>query len=1282
MKHNWKRSKPWKTLVLTTGIVISPLVLATSAIKIQDDSNLKTKLKKKQQWNERQKISWNGQFKQALKAKQNQDQIKIGEQLKWTLPIVNVNSHYLNELKLVINNQEQLVDQIGYYEKIGSQPVMSPLSLTTQEHQFTNEWINQDQISQSLTINPVINQAPIQFLSHFPKQQVLNSITIENHPNNGATIVVQGQNLPQAPSDFIVDAKLSDLVIDIPPNLDPDQPAPNPVQPPLFWNYQLSPDQARFSVNRQILNGAKVIIANNGHPDLWIDSNNLNPGGNFNYQNSGNPDVGFLDVDLSGNLKWALDAKSKNLVWKQDFNLLTKLKWQLLINDRYPYRYQSQWNHDINLDFDLPNLKERMQFLVNQISRNAKWDNEFFFGPKAFAKAIREFKDFPLPNNINLLFLSDQQKGQVLTWFYQDVIKQVFALEQKDQDHRQFNLVDNHSAAGLKIYQPQNYRTWVDVSFDATVLNFEWQDWDGTKQVVSSPIRTKFYLDPNELMINDTITTIDGNDLKNSPLQFGDQFGNLDANLTNTNLIYDYLFTYQDRKQKQAILTTAMTYEVFAKSLFATNVVNFQNPQRMIYFSSVDQDNQPIASWSDLAIGQGALVLKIGQDIKQFFLPKDRQNFQLSKKFTITNFKHQYDIYYPSDALKPSGANLVLNGQSDFNVNSVDPKWLLENLILVNNQSLDPKGHQLVNPNQHQQFLLATNLDFDHFMKILNPQLKIEERNLTTGAIKLSLTLTNFNQRPNGNKQQVVQATNGLTYQLYDWKTAGLNDPKQKQTFYFNLVGFQKNYDLAINQNPVLDGKILNLDRLDPYQHPEALVDHIIAFDHYQNHNDPWWNQKLLVTRLTKAEFKKQLKPIIKAISHSEWQGLAKFVLSFGGDLNQQNAALNHNHTYPSGTQFLPLKKLANPFSIINLAATMKINLPKTTINVASGTNLITNISDLWNYLLTTDAFGYQKFDPNVNIFEINAFDQADLIASIKNQQVQIKNLTIDQTDRISFEISFSANGGKIFINNQVQASDQASIKITLSGFQAAQQAHLIIKGKQIAINNYFQALEADWQVIIEKLIKAGDLEIADLEQKHWWSVIDKNSLTITRLDQFATTMRISFNLRKPLVINKMAAAKQLIIVINQLDPVANLAAKATTIDLNQAVAWSAIDKQWLWKNLFWFADQSSSLIEPVFDNHLLTQGEFLKQVSVDYRISKQVDQVVVKVFLKRKQVMQSNNNEINYFKTTTLNLVNLQAPLSYWNDWTKQTITWTTVGALISAISIISWLITKRKDH
>lgn len=1278
MKHYWKRSKQWKTLVLATGIVISPLVLATSVIKIQDDS-IKTNFLEKQQWNERQKISWNGEFNQALKANQDQEQIKISEQLKWTLPIINVNSRYLNELKLVINNQERLVDQIGYYEKIGSQPAMSPPSLTTQEQQFTNEWTNQDQIVQSLTINPVANQAPIQFQSHFPKQQILKSITIENHPTNGATIVVQGQNLPQAPSDFIVDAKLSDLIIDVPPNLDPDQPPPNPVQPPLFWNYQLSPDQARFSVNRQILNGSKVIIANNGHPDLWIDSNNLNPGGNFNYQNSGNPDVGFLDANLSGNLKWALDAKSKNLVWKQDFNLLTKLKWQLLINDRYSYHYQSQWKHNIKLDFDLPNLKERMQFLVNQISQNAKWDNEFFFGPSGFAKAIREFKDFQLPDNINLLFLSDQQKGQVLTWFYQDVIKQVFALDQKDQAHRRFNLIDDHSAAGLKIYQPQNYRTWVDVTFDATVLNFEWQDWDGTKQVVSSPIRTKFYLDANELMINDHINTIDGNDLKNSPLQFGDQFGNLDANLTSTNLIYDYLFTYQNRKQKQAILATTMTYEVFAKSLFTTNVVNFQNPQRMIYFSSVDQDNKVITSWSDLALGQGGLILKIGQDIKQFFLPKDRQNLQLSKKFTITNFKHQYDIYYPSAALKPSGANLVINDQDNFSVNSIDPKWLLENLILVNNQSLDPKTHQLVNPNQHQQFLLATNLDFASFTKILNPQLKIEERNLTNGTIKLSLTLSNFNQRPNVNKQQVVKATNGLTYQLYDWKTAGLNDPRQKQVFYFNLVGFQKNYDLAINQNPVLDGKILNLDRLDPYQHPEALVDHIIAFDHYQNHNDPWWNQKLLVTRLSKSEFKKQLKPIIKAISHSEWQGLAKFNLSFGGDLNQQNAALNHNHTYPSGTQFLPLKKLDNPFSIINLAATMKIKVPKTKLQVTKATSLITNISDLWNYLLTTNAFGYQTFDPNVNIFEINSLDQADFIASIKNNQVQIKNLTIDQADQISFEISFSANGGKIFINNQLQAGDQAKIKLTLSGFEAGQQAHLIIKSKQIAINDYFQALQADWQIIVEKLIKTGDLEIADLAPKDWWSVIDKNSLAIRRLDQFATAIRVSFDLTKPLVINKMAAAKQLVIVIDSLDPVANLVAKSTAIDLNQAVSWNVIDKQWLWKNLFWFADQSSSLIEPVFDNHLLTQGEFLKQVIVDYQISKQVDQVVVKVSLKRKQATQVNNDDLDYFKTTTLNLVNLQPPLNYWNDWKQQTITWTTVGALISVISIISWLISKR---
>lgn len=1254
-KHHFIKATGW-----LVALSLVPIALATTTSARFSHPNLKSTT---DQWDQRTIINWNDQKQININAKPQQNNVQIKQRLHWKLPIKNVNPLYLNELKLALTNQATIQNQVGYYDNIASESHQLGPSTNHQSVQFTNQWTNQTNVSQNLSISAISANVPIQFRSHFEQQQILSTINISNDPQNGASIIVNGQNLPQGANDYLVEATLSDL--NLPAITPPIGPPYLPEQPPLKWNYQLLGTQSVFHVNRQILQGAKVSIINNGHPDLWISTNpDPNPSG-FNHQNSGDPRVGFLNTALSGNANWTISAND-HLEWNQDLDLNHQLQWEPLIKDRYQYRYQADYDHQIAINFDLPNLKQRMQFLVDQISHNAKWDNEFFFGPTAFNKAIKEFKEFSLPDNINLLFLSDDQKAKVLTWFYQDVVKQVFALDAKPQANRRFNLLNDQSAAGLKIYQPKDYRVWVDTEFTNTVLKLQWIDWDGSTQVVQSPIKTKFYLEPEELMINNQVDVIDFSKIPNSALKFGDQFGQLDDDQINSKLIYQNWFNYQDQTNPFAIFQSAMTYDVFSKSLFATNLINWQNPQRSIYFSSRDDKQKPLNQWSQLALGQGRFRLIIGQEIKQFFLPNVRQNLVLTKTFQITNFFHQYDIYYASGATNLNTIpNLIINAQA-IDVNNVDPQWILNNLILYDNQSLDP-AMKLTNGTYHDQLLLATNLDQAAFKKILKPQVQILDRNLSTGTLKVQLSLANFAHQPDANKKQQIKATNQIIYQLYDWNAAGLPNSQASQNFYFEINGFNKNYDLAINNNRNLDAYLLNLDHLQADQIDlKQLVDQVIAFDHYQNHDDPLWNYKLLLTRLSQPQFHQLMSAKINLITQDHWQGIGRFEIDFSGSQSQINNALNHNYLVPTSSNFQILMTLKNRFQIVNLAPEMEINFHQTNYQLKQDLDLIDNEQALWTWLLEQNLIGFKQQNLQDYLFNTNAIDQASFINSIKNNQVQINNLKIVNPSTIQFMIKFNARKGQVKINGK----SQNQITFTISGFKNQPVANLTLNANKIKMQTIWDLPKIDWQLIIEDLIAKQSLIIN--EQNNWpswklWQLIDKQSLKIIPSNQFATDFQAIWNLNSVANINGHQS-QNLTIKVEKLDPVANIKAKANQVDLQKQVSMQAIDQIWIWNNLWSFSDQVNP--QAIFDNHLLTKAQFLQQVQTTINIY-QSDQQTLMVTINLKRI---NPSLIDFqpFVQTTIKMTNFANPLNYWNDWQKQTITWITTGAIISLPIII----------
>ena len=1258
---------------LSLGMIFAPplLISTTSAIQFQNQP-ASTNLP---QWDQRTIINWNGQKSIPISAKSNQNNLQIKQRLHWKTPVQNVNPLYLNELKLALTNQATINNQIGYYDNISSDPNHLDPSINEQNVQFNNQWTNQNQVGQNLAISPITNNQPIQFRSHFDKQQILNSIHISNDSQTGATIIVNGLNLPQSATDYVVEATLSDL--NLPTITPPIGPPYIPEQPPLKWDYQLLGTQSIFNVNRQIHDGAKVTIVKNGHPDLWISTKpSPNPNG-FNYQNSGDPQVGFLNTSLNGSANWLLVANNQ-LEWNQDLDLIHQLDWKPLINDRYQYRYQADYDHNVSLNFDLPNLKQRMQFFVDQISNNAKWDNEFFFGPNAFNKAIKEFKEFPLEDNINLLFLNDDQKAKILTWFYQDVIKQVFALDAKSQANRKFNLIADQSAAGLKIFAPKDYQVWIDVEFNDTVLKLEWSDWDGSKQLVQSPIRTKFYLDPDEFAINEQINLIDFNNLTNSPLEFGDQFGRLNDDQMHTKALYQNWFSYQDRSNPFAIFKTKMTYDVFSKSLFDTNLINWQNPKRIVYFSSLDQQTKPLNQWSQLALGNGRFRLIIGPEIKQFFLPKDRAHLKLSQTFQIVNFKEQYDIYYAQGATNNNQLINLKVAADVIDVNQIDPKWILNNLIIYDNHSL-AQTSKLNDGSIHNQVLLATNLDQNNFIKLLKPDLEIFDRDLSTGTIKIKLTLSNFGNQPAAHKVQTIKATNQISYQLYDWKAAGLDHPQNKQSFYFAINGFTKNYDLAINANRDLDGQILQLDQWQPDQIDlKTLLPKLIAFNHYQSNNDPLWMHKLLVTRLDQKQFMQLINTKINLISSDLWQGIGEFEIDFSGSTDQIANALNYNNLAPTGTNFQILTSLKNRFRIVNLAPKMIIKTGDLNHHLQTSLPLVTQVDQLWNLIFEQNLISFANQNVNKQLFSTNASDQNVFINSIKQNQVQIFNIKQINPTTIQFAIKFNSRGAQVLINNQVVTNPV--LKFTISGFQAATIPNLTLNGDQIDIKSIWDLDQIDWQVIIETLIQSQQLIIN--EQNQWpswklWKLIDKSSLKIIADNHFATGFQAMWNLNSVANINGQQS-QNLVIKVEKLNPVANIKAKANQIDLQKQVSMQAIDQMWIWNNLWSFSDQINP--QAIFNNHLLTKAQFLQQVQTTIQIDRSdSENLLVTISLKR---INPSPIDPQPFVQSVIKINNFANPLSYWNDWQKQTITWLATSAIIGSAIAITWVWIKVQKH
>ena len=309
-------------------------------------------------------------------------------------------------------------------------------------------------------------------------------------------------------------------------------------------------------------------------------------------------------------------------------------------------------------------------------------------------------------------------------------------------------------------------------------------------------------------------------------------------------------------------------------------------------------------------------------------------------------------------------------------------------------------------------------------------------------------------------------------------------------------------------------------------------------------------------------------------------------------------------------------------------------------------------------------------------LFNTNAIDQASFINSIKNNQVQINNLKIVNPSTIQFMIKFNARKGQVKINGK----NQNQITFTISGFKNQPVANLTLNANQIKMQTIWDLPKIDWQLIIEDLIAKQSLIIN--EQNNWpswklWQLIDKQSLKIIPSNQFATDFQAIWNLNSVANINGHQS-QNLTIKVEKLAPVANIKAKANQIDLQKQVSMQAIDQIWIWNNLWSFSDQINP--QAIFDNHLLTKAQFLQQVQTTIRIDQSdSENLLVTISLKR---INPSPIDPQPFVQSVIKISNFANPLSYWNDWQKQTITWLATSAIIGSTIAITWVWIKVQKH
>ena len=756
---------------------------------------------------------------------------------------------------------------------------------------------------------------------------------------------------------------------------------------------------------------------------------------------------------------------AKQVVISQNQNWTMEIK-----NDVYDYaRYKNKGSASANFKTEntvqafFPKINPLFDFLTKRVTQLSAYDNEFYFGQQEMLK-------YSQLNDVNILFASEAQKAAWLTTFYTEVFQNVFKA-QKNQTQPKYQIgPKNEVASELFIFEPVNWRVSVDIRKDAPYLTFYYTFFDGTEQKFTYPFRTKLFLNnldkgPDDynkwdLRIFEKPDPIDVSKSNIPELKYADIYYDLYNNLEGSQNLYNTIFQFKDKPvsdPKLKILETLFAKDAFQTNLGRANAVNIFDPRRMISFSTTNKEGKQYNSWSDLAKGTLKFNLDIGEDLKNFYLT-DYRFLKPQYTYTFTGFNTQYDLYYNEKEITTGNQN---NGQvqqievanvANKNVNTITPDWILNNLIVYDNQSANAPHRRRIAPNSTEgnNKILATNLLKEDFLQLVlkgqTSNIKISNHDTKFGTVEVEIKLANLGDTPSPKKAAELSSADKSKFKLLKEKAS--------KTLKFKLHGFQQHYDLQYNFSQInqLDAKVLGFNEnvqnisatITAANKKQENIKKLVSFDWYNATNqDPNFLNKLLKTRLTETEFFNLLEPSIVTDESKGNKGIDVFngtyygKLVFGADQTKQDNAIKYNSTIASPDQFAQLNTTIIPFSLTNLPASVDFYVNQQFFVKKDDTQQYSqyNVADLSSYtapqlanprfllrvlnnLQLIDYNGNQPFQNATGFFNTNALSYEDLVQSLESQVLKFENITtFNEAGILQFDLIVDAKGGTLNTN-------------------------------------------------------------------------------------------------------------------------------------------------------------------------------------------------------------------------------------------------------------------------
>lgn len=932
-----------------------------------------------------------------------------------------------------------------------------------------------------------------------------------------------------------------------------------------------------------------------------------------------------------------------------------------------------------------PKLDALFKFLTETIAKKAQYDNEFYFGKQEMEELIKN------GSTINdLLFASNTKKIQILQSFYKKVFTNVFNAKSNDTLYKIGPR--NESADDLFIFKPNSWNVEIEINKNSCYLVFKYIYFDGTEKVFKEPIRTKIFLnnnnkDPDHYKKWDLNFIKKNNELNvantiNSDLQYADDFYNLFNNIEGSTKLYNSVVDYKDEKIKDnnlKLIETLFNKKEFYESISRLNEVNLINKDRMIYFTSTDENGKLYNSWSDLAKGKMKFNIVIGKDINNFFLD-DHKLKELIYTYEMTGFKTQYDIYYNSNANKESYINV--QGKDNVKLNTIDIEWVLNNLIVYDNQSGNAKNQIRISPisNQSNNKILATNLLKEDFIKLVlknKNNVVISDRDDKTGTFKITLKKDIFlGDDPSSRKLSTLTSQNNTTFNLLT--------NNEKKDLVFKINGFQKYYDVQYNKNNKLDAKKLNVNTSineienDIKINKDSYLEKLISFDWYDNPH-PNFIYKLIKTRLRKEEFLEKINSEIIINSLKSKNGIDEFNGIFYGDFifsgtqEQIKNALNNNITPANPSSFEKVISTKIGFSLNNLLRNIKFyTTNEYLINNRQNQDRNSYKIDWFNKItakeLSTTKLFFEKlikfnlisFDQNNNLensntfINTNALNFRDLLKAIELGIFAFKNVNVNNAEGIlDFDLVINSQGGKVTTNNNTNQSN-AILKIRLVSLQKddSQGIDNNFEYKKVKLNKFNEINNSLYKFAYEvnvkdvlNLFKFKDsidnkfyLYYLDIIKQEFINKLKNNNqfingIKISTENKKETNLKIAFLLSEKIMdLNSSQTLDIFAIEITNFEGIANTDWKIQNNNEynirknnnNKTMSIDDFDENFIYSNFILFED--NKINNEILNNNYISEKQFKKQLNPQIIIKKQNNKAYVTILTSNERKMINSN--------------------------------------------------------